>query len=199
MTSVLIRPSTHVPALTNILSIVPKDVSIARLPRGDDSPVSLMETPSEEAASIPVTTLEAPWDRLSLIVTKPHIPMNWNAEGELTDVLPDQAASPLPLITRLVIHAVEVLLCHRPATQLRHWLTPDVYQALSRRAGLAYRIKGPAPRTTAPVVRRLQYCRPQARVVEAAIVIYDGSKTRAAAIRMEYRRSRWLTTALEIG
>lgn len=109
------------------------------------------------------------------------------------------AEDPAAWCGSIVRAAVEVLVGSRPTAQLGRWLTAELYDELSRRAGLAMRIKGrPGVRRQA-VVRRVHVCRLSALAVEAAVVVHDGERVRAAAVRVEAHRGRWRATALEIG
>lgn len=108
--------------------------------------------------------------------------------------LPD----PGPLCGGLVVAAVEVLAGARPAAQLLRWLTADVYAGLQQRAALTQRVRG-RRRHTRAVVRRVLASAPRDGVVEAAVVVWDGERVRAAALRLEGVDGRWRVTALQIG
>jgi hypothetical protein len=99
----------------------------------------------------------------------------------------------------LVRAAVEVLAGTRPAAQLARWLTADLYETLARRAGLAVRIKGRPAIVRQAVVRRVHVCSLGPLAAEASVVVHDGERVRAAAVRIEAHRGRWRATALEIG
>jgi len=148
--------------------------------------------------SFPHTTPERPWDRLCVAARKPS-KTTWDEEGpRLEAELPPDAPKGTSLIGSIVILVVEVLLGHRPATALRHWLTPEVYGPVARRAGLAIRIKGRAPWTCRPRILKVLANKPLARVIEAVAAVYDGQRVRAACLRMEFLRGRWKVVALEI-
>jgi len=94
--------------------------------------------------------------------------------------------------------AIEALLGVRPVQQLSRWLATPVYQALARRAGLAQRVGGTA--TSARVrVRSVRVSAVDDARTEACVTVHDGRRVRAAALRIELFRGRWLVTALEIG
>lgn len=95
--------------------------------------------------------------------------------------------------------AVEVLTGSRPCAQLARWLTADLYEALVRRAGLAVRINGRPAQALCARVRRVRATEVRPGVHEVAVVVHDGVRVRAAALRVECRRGRWQATALEIG
>ena len=48
-------------------------------------------------------------------------------------------------------------------------------------------------------VRRVRVCRLSQLVAEASVVLDDGDRVRAAAIRLESHRGYWRATVLEIG
>ncbi len=98
----------------------------------------------------------------------------------------------------VVGQSIEVLLGHRPVRQLQTWMHPAVYDALARRAGLGQRIHGKAEKCMAPRIKRVIVCEPREGVAEISLVVFDGTKIRGAAVRLEVRRSRWHVTALEI-
>lgn len=94
----------------------------------------------------------------------------------------------------VVVAAVEVLAGTRPLAQLVRWVSPQVYDALALR--VEQRAPGPARRA---VVRRARVCRIDERVAEATVVVHDGVRVRAAAVRLELRRGQWRATVLQIG
>lgn len=93
---------------------------------------------------------------------------------------------------------VEALRGTRPPAQLNRWLDPEVFTALSRRAGLAARMRAHPSRGRAVRVRRVRPCRISPGVWEAAVVLVDGRRVRAAAVRIEEHRGHWRTTAVQI-
>ena len=54
----------------------------------------------------------------------------------------------------------------------------------------------PTPRAT---VRRVMLSRLDDRTAEACVVLHDGTRVRAAAVRLQVHRGRWRVTVLEIG
>lgn len=99
----------------------------------------------------------------------------------------------------LVRAAVEALTGSRPVAQLSRWLTGEIYDKVSRRAGLAVRIKGRPVNARPAVIRSVRVCQLSPLVAEAAVVVHDGARVRAAAVRIEAHRGRWRATALDIG
>lgn len=99
----------------------------------------------------------------------------------------------------LVRAAVEVLMGARPAAQLSRWMDADLWTALNRRALLGVRINGRLVRARAVTVRRVHPCAIDPHTWEASVVVHDGERVRAAAVRIEMYRNRWRATALQIG
>lgn len=105
--------------------------------------------------------------------------------------LPDPAAMCGPL----VLAVVEALAGTRPLAQLVRWVSPAVLDALASRTS-----PSPAPRgLRRTTIRRTHVCRIDARTAEASVVVHDGDRVRAAAVRLEARRGHWRATALQIG
>lgn len=98
--------------------------------------------------------------------------------------------------------AVEIVGGDRPASQLLRWTTGKVYADLDRRAVLVARAGGHVPGQ-----RRVQPVRPRVLsvhtsfvsddVVETAVHVRYGERSRAVAARFEARGERWLCTALD--
>lgn len=136
-----------------------------------------------------------PWDRVRFSAETPP-------EAEVS---PLEEAGPVPLAPvapwagTLVRAAVEVLTGSRPTAQLARWLSADLYESLARRAGLAVRVQGRPDPALCARVRRVRCTEVRPGVHEAAVVVHDGVRIRAAAVRVECHRGRWRATALEIG
>ncbi len=113
------------------------------------------------------------------------------------DAVPNE--DPATWAGSLVRAAVETLAGVRPAAQLARWLSADLYESVARRAGLAVRIKGRPTVVRHVTVRRVHVCQVSALAAEASVVVHDGERVRAAAVRIEAHRGRWRATALEIG
>lgn len=102
--------------------------------------------------------------------------------------------------TQLVQAVVEVLSGVRPVSQLIRWLTPEVYNALQRRAALGARLgHQPVGAGRRAIVRRVHVCSPADGVAEASAVVVDRGRVRAVAVRLEGLDGRWRATALEVG
>jgi Family of unknown function (DUF6459) len=149
-------------------------------------------------AGTPRTSVANPWDRVRFAgpATAPGTRDQEDSGATVDDtLLPD----PEQWAAALVRSAVEALCGIRPAAQLARWLSAELYESLARRAGLAVRILGRPAVARRAAVRRVHVCRVVPGIVEASVVVHDGSHLRAAAVRLEAHRGRWRATALEIG
>jgi len=93
---------------------------------------------------------------------------------------------------------VEVVLGRRPAAQLARWVAPAVLELLHDRADLVRRA-GVLAHARRPAARRVRVCRVDAHTAEACLVVDDGVRVRAVALRLEAHRGTWRVTTLEIG
>lgn len=98
--------------------------------------------------------------------------------------------------------AVEIVGGDRPASQVVRWTTETVFNELDRRAQLIGRASAALAGT-----RRMQPVRPRVHsvrtcflgpdVVESAVHLHYGQRSRAMALRLERREDRWVCTALQ--
>lgn len=106
-------------------------------------------------------------------------------------------AAPLPDPGRtagsVALAALEALAGGRPVLQLARWVSPSVYEAL------ASRCVPPGRPTRRPTVRTTVVSRISETVAEASVALHDGSRVRAAALRLEAHRGSWRVTVLQIG
>lgn len=128
----------------------------------------------------------------------PRVPSVPTARDRGAD-LPD----PAPWAHRLGLAAAEALVGLRPPTQLVRWTTPEVYAVVARRALTVARrqLTGVQPNVRRPriLVRRVHICIPAEGVAEAAVVLQDGARVRAMALRLVGADGRWRIAALHIG
>lgn len=99
---------------------------------------------------------------------------------------------------------VEVMRGSRTATQVLRWTSPEVYTAVARRAAAQSRRATRVHRGGSDTARRVQVrtsrvSLPREDVAEASLVLLDGQRVRALALRLEGRDGRWVVTALQIG
>jgi Family of unknown function (DUF6459) len=109
--------------------------------------------------------------------------------------LPD----PTPLCCAMVQAAVEALRGTRPLAQLARWVSPEIYEQLAMRSELTQRVLGRTDVPQRAAIRRIRLCRLGREAAEATVVVDDGPRVRAVAVRLEGHRGQWRATALEIG
>lgn len=98
--------------------------------------------------------------------------------------------------------AVEIVGGDRPPSQLLRWTSTEVYQDLVRRAQLVARAGQHRPgqggvQPVRPKVVGVHTSVVDADVVEVALRVRYGPRSRAVAARFECRDERWICTALE--
>lgn len=108
-------------------------------------------------------------------------------------LLPDPAQH----ARRIAQSIIEATAGLRPPTQLIRHLAPSVYGTVARRSLLAARRPNPGGRRA--VVTAVRVCEPRDGVAEAALVVADGTRARALALRLEGLDGRWLVTDLAVG
>ncbi|WP_432456742.1 Rv3235 family protein [Cellulomonas iranensis] len=96
------------------------------------------------------------------------------------------------------IACVEAALGRRPAAQLARWVAPGVLDSLQRRADLVRRT-GVLTHARQPAARRVRVCAVDPHAAEACLVVDDGVRVRAVALRIEAHRGTWRVTTLDIG
>jgi hypothetical protein len=94
---------------------------------------------------------------------------------------------------------LEVVAAERPVAQLTSWVQPEVYRRLERRHRLTSRQADPGrPRgRAADQVRSVHVCHPTPKVAEVSIVTSGHGRCRAMAMRLEWRKKRWICTELD--
>jgi hypothetical protein len=97
----------------------------------------------------------------------------------------------------------EVLVGLRQPTQLLRWTTPEVYAVIARRSLVARSRSGTSASGQSPrpriAVRSVRVCEPADGVAELAVVLQDGPRVRAMALRLVGQDGRWRVEALHIG
>lgn len=99
----------------------------------------------------------------------------------------------------MVQAAVEALRGARPLAQLARWVSPEIYEELAMRSELTQRVRGRADIAHRAGIRRIRLCRLGGNAAEATVVVNDGPRVRAVAVRLEGHRGQWRATALVIG
>ncbi|MBD7918042.1 hypothetical protein H9657_07080 [Cellulomonas sp. Sa3CUA2] len=93
---------------------------------------------------------------------------------------------------------VEVVLGRRPPGQLARWVAPEVLESLQETAEMVRRA-GVLTHARRPAARRVRVCAVDRHTAEACLVVDDGARVRAVALRLEAHRGAWRVTTLEIG
>jgi hypothetical protein len=106
---------------------------------------------------------------------------------------------PTPVCCAITLAATEALVGTRAVAQLARWVTPQVFEQLAGRAALTVRVLGSVAATRRPEILRIRVCRIGEHVAEAAVVVDDGRRVRAVALRLETWRGAWRAVALDIG
>ncbi|MBM6400913.1 Rv3235 family protein [Phycicoccus sonneratiae] len=111
--------------------------------------------------------------------------------------LPD----PVEWAARMAHALLEVMTGARPAPQVVRWTTPEVYAVVARRGALVARraADGRSGRRHRLTVRRVRVCEPVDGVAEAAVVVQDGPRVRAVALRLVGQDGKWRVSALQVG
>lgn len=116
---------------------------------------------------------------------------------------PDQcggAPDPRVWASRFLQAVVEVVSSDRPLAQLARWTDPQVFAEIAqRRQWLAAHRSPSHMRTGRQHVATVHISRPGPRTAEVAARVTTGPRSRAVAARLDYRRDRWLCTALDFG
>ena len=92
-------------------------------------------------------------------------------------------ATPEPTagVGRLAEAVVDVLLERRPVEQMRRWLSRDVAGLLTAPGTR----RGPARFAARSMIRSVRLHQPAAGIVETTVVVQDGTRVRAVALRFE--------------
>lgn len=106
---------------------------------------------------------------------------------------------PTPVCCALALAATEALRGTRSVAQLARWVSPQVFEQLAARAALTVRVLGRTSASRRPEILRVRVCRLGEHVAEAAVVVDDGTRVRAVALRLEVWRGAWRAVAFEIG
>ncbi|MCL3862663.1 Rv3235 family protein [Actinotalea sp. K2] len=141
---------------------------------------------------------------LAALVPPPHLSppdepvlRAWGHGQLRLEPAPTELPDPDDLCSAVVLAAVEALNGTRPLAQLTRWVSPQVYEALAEQIRSTGTRQGRTLRRA--TVRPAHLCRVSPRVAEAGVVVHDGSRARAAAIRVEAHRGSWRATVLQIG
>lgn len=153
----------------------------------------LLLPPVAEPAGVEVAA-EALLAPLTCSVLSPVTERSWPVQAGPGPRGPEEVGDPTQLCGAIVLAAVEALTGARPLVQLTRWVTPPVLEAIGARAMEPGRV---ARRRAS--IRRIILARVSARAAEASVVVHDGTRVRAAAVRLELHRGSWRACVLQIG
>lgn len=176
--------------------------------------IHVVPAPAAQPAASPLISPDVPGATSSIPYVQDALAVDLQAalDEEIFGVQPTSAED-LPDPARWAAHVgqalVEVMHGLRPPTQVLRWTSSEVYTVVSRRAtaasrravGASNRDAGGARGRTARAVRvrTARVCHPRDDVAEAALLLHDGRRLRAMALRLEGRDHRWVVTALHVG
>ena len=168
----------------------------ATLPAPAKAPLS---APPHSASStqnklLPTLIFRGSEQRLRAIPSAPIA----DAGTTLDTPLPPDFPSAELFASALTRHAIETLHGVRPIGQLQSWFTPALFKAFTRRVALMAGETGYGAKRLPASVRRIRCTYPRQRVAEASVIVHDGERLRAVALRLEVLHKRWHVTALEI-
>ncbi|PKQ32840.1 MAG: hypothetical protein CVT62_01960 [Actinobacteria bacterium HGW-Actinobacteria-2] len=132
----------------------------------------------------------APFLLATLPAPSPHqpmLPLPAPSPPDATEVgRPDTDA----LARQLIAALVEVIAGHRPAPQLRAWVTVEVYELADElaRSGNAAGMR----------IHSIRLQAPEPGIIEAAVHLRQAGRSRAAAVQLTYLDHRWQLTTLEV-
>ncbi len=152
----------------------------------------------------------------TVVPLRPHVPVV-PVQGTLAlALLPRREPPPAPVVEpggdaarmvgawarRVVQAALEIVGGDRPASQLVRWTDREVLADLQRRAWLVAHAGDHLPgvsrvQPVRPRVLSVHTCVVADGVVEAAVHVAHGPRSRAVATRFERRRDRWVCAALD--
>jgi hypothetical protein len=98
----------------------------------------------------------------------------------------------------LAVAAAQTVHGSRPPAQLHRWVTKDIYEGFLSKSQARARMARTGEQSRMHLqVKRIRICQPSDAAIEAAVVIDYGHRSRAVAIRLEWRRQRWIATVLD--
>lgn len=89
----------------------------------------------------------------------------------------------------------------RNPAQLVRWVHTEPYAAVATAATAAVRRRERSPDVRRPrlLVRRVDVCEPADGVAEVSVVLQDGPRVRAMALRLVGEDGRWRVAAIQVG
>lgn len=113
---------------------------------------------------------------------------------------PAERVDPRQWGARIALAAFEVMLSRRPAAQLARYIDQRAAMSLSSHAQqYAFQRKRNRVGQSTPQIASVRIQQPHQDAAELAIVIHDGIRFRAIAMRLSARDTTWICTAFELG
>lgn len=137
------------------------------------------------------------WDPLAVDAEASTLPERELSQAQDIDATPLEDLSKVASILTKAI--AEVLLGTRSITQIQSWLLEDVWHVIRRRASLTHRAADARRQPSAVRILRVHPCQVDERTCELSVVLHDGQRVRAAALRLTLHRRRWRAAAVRIG
>jgi hypothetical protein len=109
-----------------------------------------------------------------------------------------QRPDPAKWSAALAVCAVQATQGLRPPLKLHRWATPTVCESIRLLALAASRRTDSVAAKPRPHARRVRVTTLSPGVLEAAVVINEGDKVHAVAIRLHWRRDVWYATELTL-
>ena len=156
-----------------------------------ERPARVARAPGPLLAPPPVAGSEAALTR--------HRPVGADGDPAGAHAVPVRLPDPTKLCCAMVQAAVEALRGTRPLAQLARWVSPEIYDELLARSLVTQRVLGRSEAPHHAAIRRIRLCRLGENAAEASVVVEDGARVRAVAVRLEGHRGQWRATALVIG
>lgn len=112
----------------------------------------------------------------------------------------EKLSDPTAICCTVARSAIEVFHGIRPIHQLTQWLAPHLLESLSARAHVRSTMNRTDDSVKKPVrIVRARVERVSPIAAEATVIIADGSRVRAVALRVEEYHGRWRAVDLLIG
>lgn len=177
----------------------PMTTAIQISPAPSARPVAVPLPTHDQAAATPRGATPYVQDALAVDFRAASEEQVFGVQPTVAEELPEAAG----WSARIGQALIEVMHGARPPAQVLRWTSAEVYTVVARRGALAARRAGHQRRQGEGITRRVRVrsarvCHPRDDVTEASLVVVDGRRVRALAMRLEGRDGRWVVTALQV-
>lgn len=143
-----------------------------------------------------------------LIIDEPEqlvLPLDWAwsvpARREPEPPKPVERADPSAWGARIALAAFEIMLGNRPANQFARIVDAKTLQVLALNTSKLHierkRLRNVIP--ARPRISSVRCFQPHKDAAEVTVVVHDGVRFRAVAMRLSARSGQWVATAFEMG